>query len=73
VGADSHLARELRVEIKKTVEDPGARVDRGTYTTVPFFLAETKEFLNSLQKQGALSVDLELSSVRPGKPLSQEN
>lgn len=42
------------------------------YTTVPFFLAETKKVLISLQKQDALSVDLELSSVHPGKPLSQE-
>lgn len=59
--ADMHLARELRVEIEKTVAYLGVRVHSGMHATVPFFLAETKELLVNLQKQGALSVDMELS------------
>ena len=31
------------------------------HATVPFFLSETKELLTDLQKQGAISVDMELS------------
>jgi purine-nucleoside phosphorylase len=61
VGADNHLGRELRVEIEKTVADLDVGVDSAIHATVPSFLAETKELLINLQKQGALSVDMGLS------------
>lgn len=59
--ADKHLARDLRAEIEKAVADLGVRVHSGMHATVAFLLAETKELLVNLQKQGALSVDMELS------------
>jgi purine-nucleoside phosphorylase len=59
--ADKNLAQEIRVGIEKTAADLGVRVHSGLHATVPFLFAETKELLVNLQKQGALSIDIELS------------
>jgi len=60
-NADRQLERELKSEIRKTVGKLGVKVHSGVHATVPFFLSETKLLLTNLQKQGVLSVDMELS------------
>lgn len=39
----------------------GIAVYSETHATVPFFLAETRQLLVNLVKQGAVSIDMELS------------
>jgi purine-nucleoside phosphorylase len=58
---DLDMARKMRSLIEREVQDLGVEVHEGIHATVPFFLAETKQLLTNLQKQGALSVDMELS------------
>jgi purine-nucleoside phosphorylase len=59
--ADLDMAKKMRNLIEREVQDLGIMVHEGMHATVPFFLAETKQLLTNLQKQGALSVDMELS------------
>jgi len=59
--ADLDIAKKMKSLIEKRVEGLGIKVHEGIHATVPFFLAETKQLLTDLQKQGALSVDMELS------------
>jgi purine-nucleoside phosphorylase len=59
--ADLDMARRMRNLIEEEVKDLGIKVHEGMHATVPFFLAETKQLLTNLQKQGALSIDMELS------------
>jgi purine-nucleoside phosphorylase len=59
--ADPELAKKLKIAIEKKVHSLGIKVHMGKHATVPFFLSETKRLLIDLQKQGALSVDMELS------------
>jgi purine-nucleoside phosphorylase len=59
--ADPGLTEKLISLIKGEVLELGVRVHSGLHATVPFFLSETKSLLKDLQKQGALSVDMELS------------
>jgi purine-nucleoside phosphorylase len=59
--ADPKLAERLKIAIEKEVRNLGIKVHRGKHATVPFFLSETKQLLMNLQKQGVLSVDMELS------------
>jgi purine-nucleoside phosphorylase len=51
----------LKVVIEKEVHNLGIKVHMGKHATVPFFLSETRQILIDLQKQGVLSVDMELS------------
>lgn len=60
-NADPHVSRKLKVQIEKAVRNLGIRVHSGIHATVPFFLSETRELLTKLQRQGAVSVDMELS------------
>jgi purine-nucleoside phosphorylase len=60
-NADPGLSRELKAEVQKAARSLGVRVHNGKHATVPFFLSETRELLTDLQKQGAISVDMELS------------
>jgi purine-nucleoside phosphorylase len=60
-NADSELSGSLRIAIEKALQNLGTKVHSGMHATVPFFLSETKELLTDLQKQGAISVDMELS------------
>jgi len=59
--ADPELAENLKKVIEKEVQNLGIKVHSGIHATVPFFLSETKQLLTNLQKQGILSVDMELS------------
>ena len=59
--ADLDMVKKMRSLIEKRVQGLGIKVHEGMHATVPFFLAETKQLLAHLQKQGALSVDMELS------------
>jgi purine-nucleoside phosphorylase len=59
--ADPKLVESLKIAIEKEVHNLGIKVHVGKHATVPFFLSETKELLIALQKQGVLSVDMELS------------
>jgi purine-nucleoside phosphorylase len=59
--ANLEMTKKLRKLIEKEVQALGIRVHQGIHATVPFFLAETRELLTDLQKQGALTVDMELS------------
>jgi len=59
--ADGQLIRELFPLIKKEVQDLRINVHSGIHATVPFVCSETKDLLLSLQRQGVLSVDMELS------------
>jgi len=60
-NADPDLTRNLKVAIGKAVQNLGVKVHSGLHATVPFFLSETRGLLTSLQRQGAISVDMELS------------
>jgi len=59
--ADEQTIGELLSLMKAEVEDLGIKVHSGIHATVPFVCSETKELLTSLQRQGVLSVDMELS------------
>jgi len=59
--ADLDIANKMRSLIEEKVQDLGIKVHQGIHATLPFFLAGTKKLLADLQKQGALSVDMELS------------
>jgi purine-nucleoside phosphorylase len=59
--ADPKLAEELKNLIKRETRKLRIKVHSGTHATLPFFLSETKQLLTNLQKQGVLSVDMELS------------
>lgn len=60
-NADRDLSRKLKTVIEKAVQNISIKVHSGIHATVPFFLSETKELLTNLQKQGTISVDMELS------------
>lgn len=59
--ADPELLKRISQIIKKEVRTTGITVHNKTHATVPFFLSETKKLLTDLQKQGAHSLDMELS------------
>lgn len=59
--ANLDVAKKMAKLIEKEVQALDIRVHQGIHATVPFFLAETRQLLTDLQKQGALSVDMELS------------
>jgi purine-nucleoside phosphorylase len=59
--ADPELAKKLKTIIEEKVHNLGIKVHMGKHATMPFFLSETKQLLIDLQKQGVLSVDMELS------------
>jgi purine-nucleoside phosphorylase len=59
--ADLDTVKKMKSLIEREVQDLGIKVHEGMHATVPFFLAETKQLLTNLQRQGALSVDMELS------------
>lgn len=59
--ADRQVIRELLPLIKEEVQGLGINVHSGIHATVPFVCSETADLLLSLQKQGVLSVDMELS------------
>ena len=59
--ADSDMAKKLMKLIEKEVQALSMSVHQGIHATVPFFLAETRQLLTDLKKQGVLSVDMELS------------
>lgn len=59
--ADLDKIKKIKNLIEKEIQDLNIKVHEGAHATVPFFLAETKQVLTDLQKQGALSVDMELS------------
>lgn len=58
---DLDLARKMKSLIEKEVQGLNIKVHEGVHVTVPFFFAETKQLLTDLQRQGALSVDMEFS------------
>lgn len=60
-NADPRLLEKLTRILEKEVRNLGIKVHYGIHATVPFFLSETKQLLINLQKQGAVSVDMELS------------
>jgi purine-nucleoside phosphorylase len=59
--ADIDLAERLKGLVENEVHGLDVGVRSGLHATVPFFLSETEELLKDLQRQGALSVDMELS------------
>jgi purine-nucleoside phosphorylase len=59
--ASQGLLEKLKRSIEGAARDLGIRVHSGIHATVPFFMSETKQLLTNLQKQGAISVDMELS------------
>jgi purine-nucleoside phosphorylase len=59
--ADLGVIKKLKNLLEREVQSLGIKVHSGTHATVPFFLSETKQLLTNLKKQGALSVDMELS------------
>jgi len=59
--ADGQLIGELLPLIKEEVRDLRINVHSGIHATVPFVCSETRSLLLSLQRQGVLSVDMELS------------
>lgn len=59
--ADFDGIKKMKNLIEKETQDIDIKVHQGVHATVPFFLAETKQLLTDLRKQGTLSVDMELS------------
>jgi purine-nucleoside phosphorylase len=59
--ADPTLNRELKIMIEREASSLGITVHNGIHATVPFFLSETRKLLTDLQRQGVVSVDMELS------------
>jgi len=58
--ADVELTKRLKSHVEHEMRDLGIKIHNGIHATVPFFLSETRDLLKNLQKQGALSVDMEL-------------
>jgi len=58
---DEQTIGELLPLINEEVEGLEVKVHSGMHATVPFVCSETKDLLLSLQRQGVLSVDMELS------------
>lgn len=59
--ADGKVIGELLPLIKEEVQDLEINVHSGIHATLPFVCSETADLLLNLQKQGVLSVDMELS------------
>jgi purine-nucleoside phosphorylase len=59
--ADKQVIGELLPLVRGEVEGLRIKVHSGIHATVPFVFSETRDLLLSLQRQGVLSVDMELS------------
>ncbi len=59
--ANPEMSNKISHLIEKNTEDLGISVHGGLHATVPFIFSETKQFLDDLQKQEVISIDMELS------------
>jgi len=59
--ADKELFNQIHNILTTLINDSQIKIYTGIHATVPFFFCETRELLLNLQKEGFLSVDMELS------------